>query len=165
MIKSYEFGGHFKRVKTCPNGPKVIFLLIKTYFLEYLRSERSPAARRCACFPFALILSLILLGVFNSHRAVNLCHWSLIFALKPSFTLPFRANHLTLSGTKNQPSKEGADTIAYAKCKCHQLFNTNAAIAKKDTPIGQVGRIVRTYRHFIGRNLQKEDQSMHTMFY
>ena len=33
----------------CSNGPKVIFLLIKTYFLEYLRSERSPAARRCAC--------------------------------------------------------------------------------------------------------------------
>jgi len=49
-IKKYESGGPFKRVKTCPNGPKVIFLLIKTYFLEYLCSERFPAARRCACF-------------------------------------------------------------------------------------------------------------------
>ena len=28
--------GPFKRVKTCPNGPKVIFLFMKTYFLEYL---------------------------------------------------------------------------------------------------------------------------------
>ena len=46
----YEFGGLFKRVKTCPNGPKVTFLLIKTYFLEYLRPERSPAARRSTCF-------------------------------------------------------------------------------------------------------------------
>ena len=27
-IKKYESGGPFKRVKTCPNGPKVIFLLI-----------------------------------------------------------------------------------------------------------------------------------------
>ena len=34
---------------TCPNGPNVIFLLIKTYFSEYFRPERSPAARRCAC--------------------------------------------------------------------------------------------------------------------
>ena len=34
----------------CPYGPKVIFLLIKTYFSEYLRPERSPAVRRCACF-------------------------------------------------------------------------------------------------------------------
>ena len=47
-IKKYESGGPFKRVKTCPNGPKV--LLIKTYFLEYLFSKRFPAARRCACF-------------------------------------------------------------------------------------------------------------------
>ena len=45
----YEFGGPFKRIKACPNGPKVIFLLIKTYLSVYLRSERSPAARRCAC--------------------------------------------------------------------------------------------------------------------
>ena len=51
-IKKYESGGPFKRVKTCPNGPKVIFLLIKTYFLEYLCSERFPAARRCACFNY-----------------------------------------------------------------------------------------------------------------
>ena len=26
--KKYEFGGLFKRVKNCPNGPKVTFLLI-----------------------------------------------------------------------------------------------------------------------------------------
>ena len=54
-ITKYEFGGPFKRVKTCPNGPKVIFLLIKTYFLEYLCSERFPAARHCACFIFLYI--------------------------------------------------------------------------------------------------------------
>ena len=30
-IPKYEFGGPFKRVKTCPNGSKVIFFLIKTY--------------------------------------------------------------------------------------------------------------------------------------
>ena len=28
LIKKYESGGPFKRVKTCPNGPKVIFLLM-----------------------------------------------------------------------------------------------------------------------------------------
>ena len=50
--KKYECGGPFKRVKTCPNGPKVIFLLIKTYFSEYLRPERSSAARRCVCFSY-----------------------------------------------------------------------------------------------------------------
>ena len=31
-LKIYEFEGPFKRVKTCPNGPKVIFLLIKHTF-------------------------------------------------------------------------------------------------------------------------------------
>ena len=49
-IKKYECGGPFKRVKTCPHGPVV--LLIKIYFLEYLRWERSPAAWRCVCFTF-----------------------------------------------------------------------------------------------------------------
>ena len=29
IIKKSESGGPFKRVRTCPNGPKVIFLLIK----------------------------------------------------------------------------------------------------------------------------------------
>ena len=58
-IKKYESGGPFKRVKTCPNGPKVIFLLIKTYFLEYLCSERFPAARRCACYFMYQYLLLI----------------------------------------------------------------------------------------------------------
>ena len=47
-----EFVGFFKMVKTSPNEPKVIFLLIKTYFSEYLRPERSPAAQRCACLIF-----------------------------------------------------------------------------------------------------------------
>ena len=49
-ITKYEFRGPFKSVKTCPNGPKVIFLLLETYFLEYLRSERSLAARRLLVF-------------------------------------------------------------------------------------------------------------------
>ena len=31
-IEKYESGGPFKRVKTCPNGLKVIFLLIKTFW-------------------------------------------------------------------------------------------------------------------------------------
>ena len=57
LIKKYESWGPFKRVKTCPNGPKVIFLLLKTYFFEYLRSEPSPAARRCACFYTGSIIS------------------------------------------------------------------------------------------------------------
>ena len=43
-------GWDFEKGKRDPNEPKVIFLLIKTYFLEYLCSERFPAARRCACF-------------------------------------------------------------------------------------------------------------------
>ena len=43
-------GGDFEKGKRDPNEPKVIFLLIKTYFLEYLRPERSPAARRSTCF-------------------------------------------------------------------------------------------------------------------
>ena len=58
-LKKYESGGPFKRVKTCPNGPKVIFLLIKTYFLEYLCSERFPAARRCACFLMFYVVYVI----------------------------------------------------------------------------------------------------------
>ena len=37
-----NLGVPFKRVKTCHNGSKVIFLLIKTYFSEYLRPERPP---------------------------------------------------------------------------------------------------------------------------
>ena len=47
-------GWAFEKGKRGPNESKVIFLLIKTYFLEYLRSERSLAARRCACFVFLL---------------------------------------------------------------------------------------------------------------
>ena len=39
-------------------GQKSYFLLIKTYFLEHLRPERSPAARHCACFSFLLFFSL-----------------------------------------------------------------------------------------------------------
>ena len=39
----YEFGSHFKRVKKCPNGPKVTSLLIETYFSVNRRPERSPA--------------------------------------------------------------------------------------------------------------------------
>ena len=31
-IKKYEFGGSFKKVKTCPNGPNVTFLLIYILF-------------------------------------------------------------------------------------------------------------------------------------
>ena len=42
-------GGDFEKGIRDPNEPKVILLLIKTYFSEYLRPERSPAARRCAC--------------------------------------------------------------------------------------------------------------------
>ena len=42
-------GGEFEKGKRDPNEPKAIFLLIKTYFSEYLRPEWSPAARRCAC--------------------------------------------------------------------------------------------------------------------
>ena len=45
-------GGDFEKGKKDPNEPKVIFLLIKTYFSEYLRPERSPAARCCACSTF-----------------------------------------------------------------------------------------------------------------
>ena len=30
-LKKNEFGGSFKRVKTCPNGPKAIFVPMKTY--------------------------------------------------------------------------------------------------------------------------------------
>ena len=52
ILKKYESGVPFKRVKTCPYGPKVIFLLTKTYFLEYLCSERFPPARRCACLTY-----------------------------------------------------------------------------------------------------------------
>ena len=37
------------------NVPKIIFLLIKTYFSEYLRSERSPAARRSTCIYILLV--------------------------------------------------------------------------------------------------------------
>ena len=50
MSVFYEFRGDFENGKRDPNEPKVIFLLIKTYFSEYLRSERSPAPRRSACF-------------------------------------------------------------------------------------------------------------------
>ena len=50
IIKTYEFEGPFRRVKKCPNGPKVTFLLITTYFLVYLRLERSIATRYYACF-------------------------------------------------------------------------------------------------------------------
>ena len=65
-------------VKTCPNGPKVLFLLIKTYlsdnwpkvlllliktyFSEYLRLERSPAARRCACVYIVLFVTCSLVA-------------------------------------------------------------------------------------------------------
>ena len=38
----YEFGGPFKRIETCPNGPKVIFLLIKTYFLLNICTRSGP---------------------------------------------------------------------------------------------------------------------------
>ena len=51
-ILKYEFGGLFKRVKTCPSGPKVKFLRIKTHFLEYLRSERSPQLGVVLVFSF-----------------------------------------------------------------------------------------------------------------
>ena len=37
-----SLGGDFEKGKRDPNKPKVIFLLIKTYFSEYLRPERSP---------------------------------------------------------------------------------------------------------------------------
>ena len=41
-IKKYESGGPFTRVKTCPNGPKVIFLLKKhTFWNIYVRSGPS----------------------------------------------------------------------------------------------------------------------------
>ena len=44
-----SLGGDLEKGKRGHNEPKVIFLLIKTYFSEYLRPERSPAARCCAC--------------------------------------------------------------------------------------------------------------------
>ena len=47
-----SLGGGVEKGKRDPNVPKIIFLLIKTYFSEYLRSERSPAARRSTCFGF-----------------------------------------------------------------------------------------------------------------
>ena len=40
--KKYEFGGPFKTVKTYPNGPKVIFLLIKTYFWGKICAQSGP---------------------------------------------------------------------------------------------------------------------------
>ena len=49
-------GGDFEKGKRDPNEPKVTFVLIKTYFSEYLRPERSPAARRCACLCISLKL-------------------------------------------------------------------------------------------------------------
>ena len=48
-ISKYEFGGPFKSIKMCP-------LLIKIYFSEHLRPERTPAARRCACFCFVCLV-------------------------------------------------------------------------------------------------------------
>ena len=36
----YEFGGHFKRAKKCPNGPKVTFLLIHTFL--YIGNRSGP---------------------------------------------------------------------------------------------------------------------------
>ena len=50
ILKNMNLGVHLKGSKRILMGQKSYFLLIKTYFLEYLRSERSPAARRCACF-------------------------------------------------------------------------------------------------------------------
>ena len=47
-----SLGGGVEKGKRDPNVPKIIFLLIKTYFSEYLRSERSPAARRSTCLIF-----------------------------------------------------------------------------------------------------------------
>ena len=55
--------GDFEKGKRDPNEPKVISLLIKTYFSEYLRPERSPAARRCACYYFGSERSLETRGV------------------------------------------------------------------------------------------------------
>ena len=55
-----SLGGNFERGIRDPNKPKFIFLLIKTYFSEYLRPERSPAARRCACLAYSLNNSMIL---------------------------------------------------------------------------------------------------------
>ena len=46
--KKYEFGGLLKGSKRVLMGQKSYFFS-QTNFLEYLRPERSPAARRCAC--------------------------------------------------------------------------------------------------------------------
>ena len=43
-----EFGGPFLKGQKGPKGQKFTLLIIE--ILEYLHPERSPAARRCACF-------------------------------------------------------------------------------------------------------------------
>ena len=49
ILKKYEFGGPFKMVKTCPNGPKVIFLLIKTYRVFLFNDPFSTSSRSQWC--------------------------------------------------------------------------------------------------------------------
>ena len=48
----YEFAGPFKRIKTCPNGPKVIFLLIKTYFWGKICAQSGPPQLRIVLVSF-----------------------------------------------------------------------------------------------------------------
>ena len=52
-----SLGGGVEKGKRDPNVPKIIFLLIKTYFSEYLRPERSPAARRSTFFKIMFMIS------------------------------------------------------------------------------------------------------------
>ena len=61
-ITKYEFGGPFKSVKTCPKWAKSHIFAHQTYFLEYLRLERSPAARRCACVYIVLFVTCSLVA-------------------------------------------------------------------------------------------------------
>ena len=65
--------GPFKRVKTCANGPKVIFLFIKAYFWGGgdLPPERSPAARRCVCNNYYLITILFPWAIRKSEISVS----------------------------------------------------------------------------------------------
>ena len=52
-------GGLFIKGQKGPKGPKFTLLVIE--ILEYLRPERSPAARRCACFFFTFAINLLVI--------------------------------------------------------------------------------------------------------